>query len=76
MKPVAWGVFSTAKIARNNVVPSMMTSAMCDIHLDISGPGGQLDGCDTREPVADHALSVNDGWKQKQTCENDGFHKR
>jgi predicted dehydrogenase len=31
MKPVAWGVLSTAKIARNSVIPSMMTSAMCDI---------------------------------------------
>lgn len=30
MKPVTWGVLSTAKIARNSVIPSMMTSPMCE----------------------------------------------
>lgn len=31
MKPVTWGVLSTAKIARNNVIPSMKSSPMCEI---------------------------------------------
>lgn len=31
MKPVTWGVLSTAKIARKSVIPSMRTSPMCEI---------------------------------------------
>lgn len=31
MKPVTWGVLSTARIGLRNVIPSMMTSPMCDI---------------------------------------------
>jgi predicted dehydrogenase len=30
MKPVTWGVLSTARIARKSVIPSMMTSPMCE----------------------------------------------
>jgi predicted dehydrogenase len=30
MKPVTWGVLSTAKIARSSVIPSMQTSPMCE----------------------------------------------
>lgn len=31
MRPVTWGVLSTAKIARNSVIPSMRSSPMCEI---------------------------------------------
>ncbi len=31
MKPVTWGVLSTAKIGLQSVIPSMMTSPMCEV---------------------------------------------
>ncbi|HIB17638.1 MAG: 1,5-anhydro-D-fructose reductase [Alphaproteobacteria bacterium MarineAlpha9_Bin5] len=32
MKPVRWGVLSTAKIGRERVIPAMQQSPLCDIH--------------------------------------------
>ena len=32
MKPVRWGVLSTAKIGRDRVIPAMQQSPLCDIH--------------------------------------------
>ena len=32
MKPVRWGVLSTAKIARERVIPAMQQSKLCVIH--------------------------------------------
>ncbi|HHZ66507.1 MAG TPA: gfo/Idh/MocA family oxidoreductase, partial [Alphaproteobacteria bacterium] len=32
MKPVRWGVLSTARIGRERVIPAMQQSPLCDIH--------------------------------------------